>query len=53
MDTIEQQNIRNQKIVDLRDKYKLTFRVIGNRLGLHSSTVSTLYKKQKKIHDST
>jgi len=36
------------RIIELRDKYNLTFGVIGERLGIHESQAHTTYRRTKK-----
>jgi len=41
-------SLRAQKILDMRDNQRLSFRVIGERVGINPQSVAETYKREKQ-----
>ena len=44
----EEHGKRIKRVIELRDKYNLTFDQIAARIGLHQRTVTTIYSEFRK-----
>jgi len=45
--SVEEQRVRLDRIIELRDVYELTWKQIGARLGFESTYCATLYRRHK------